>query len=111
MKHADTQSLFDLPHSHVIARRQDPSTSHEAAREIVADGTLASQQAIVLDLVRRHPDLTAQELARAGGITRDVTTRRLPELERVGKVERGPARKCGITGKKAATWTARKDPQ
>lgn len=101
------QSLFDMPESHVLARRTDPENSHLAARAIVADGTLGDQQDFVLDVVRRHPNLTAQELARAGETTRDVTTRRLPELERVGKVERCPSRTCRITGRKAAVWRAK----
>lgn len=108
LKRNETQSLFDLQASHILARRQDPAPSHEAARAIVADGTLGRQQAEALAAVEAHGGQTSSEIAAASGVGRYDLARRLTELERVGKVTRGPARACRITGRTAATWMARK---
>ena len=63
------------------------------------------RQAPVLEAVTRWPGKTATELTRKLGIMdpRDVN-RRLPELERMAHVKRGPRRACQFTGRKAATW-------
>ena len=86
------------------ARRTDPQTSHDAARHIVASGAQALQQNQALDAVDRNPGLTSNELARATGLDRYMLARRLPELCDSDRVVRGDARKCGVSGRSAATW-------
>ena len=88
-----------------IARATDPAPSHEAAEYMNATGKRKKQQQLALDLVRRHPGLTADELAMYGGrLDRYMLNRRLPELETAELVERGPARPSSITGRNASTW-------
>ena len=87
-----------------IARATDPATSHEAAEYMNATGKRKKQQQLALDLVRRHPGLTADELATYGQLDRYMLNRRLPELVMAQLVERGQARPSRITGRNASTW-------
>lgn len=59
-----------------------------------------------LHAVRGHPEATASELALAMGETdsRHIG-RRLSDLARRGLVTKGPARRCNVTGRKAAVWS------
>jgi len=93
--------LFDL--AETMARRTDPVTSHLGAASIVE--SLGDVQTWVLGLLRQHPGTTSSELAQACGVG-DIRkiNRRLPELERLGKVRRGEMRKCNITGRMAQPW-------
>jgi predicted transcriptional regulator len=86
------------------ARATDPATSHQAAAEITADGTRAAQQQRVLDGVVRCPGLTSRELAQRLGMDRHAVARRLPELEGVDLVQKGPVRRCSIGERAAVTW-------
>ncbi len=69
--------LADTPR----ARREDPSTSHEAAEWIRRSGVLKGHQQLVLDTVRKHPGSTYLEIAQAAGLERHAVARRLKELE------------------------------
>lgn len=90
-----------------LFRRDDPATSREAAEHMARSGRIKAAQADTLNHVRRHPGLTATELAhRVGLFDPRVLNRRLPELERLGLVVRGEARPCRVTGRRAATWGA-----
>ena len=93
----------ELERAKALRRNTDPETSHEAARHVVRH--LGEVQRWVLDIVKQWPGCTASELADAKGIgdIRQIN-RRLPELEEQGRVRRGEARECAITGRKAATW-------
>jgi len=86
-----------------LRRTTDPDTSADAARHIT--GRLGDIQRWVLNIVKEWPGCTASELADAKGVgdIRQIN-RRLPELEALGRVRRGEARDCQITGRKAATW-------
>ncbi len=100
-------TLFDdKPHPrNPIARATDPETSHRAAAEVTRSGRRDAQAASVLEAVQIGPGFTSAELATAGApFDRYVAARRLPELERLGKVRRGPARACRVTGRLALTW-------
>jgi hypothetical protein len=89
-----------------LARNTDPETSHEAARAASRDGSISKAREVALTLVRVHGPATASELA---DIDQHLDSRhvgrRLPELERIGLVTRGPTRKCLVTGRNAATWS------
>jgi hypothetical protein len=113
-----TRSLFDDPAAEIEADIQrelarakalrhntDPETSHTAARLVVKH--LGDIQKWVLGVVTDRPGCTATELAQAKGIgdPREIN-RRLSELEDRGRVRRGGARECRVTGRSAATWWA-----
>ena len=92
-----------------IARATDPATSHEAAEHMNATGKRKRQQLVALDMVRRHPGLTADELAEFGPLDRYQLNRRLFDLETAAKngfdgVVRGPKRRSDKTGRNASTW-------
>ena len=88
-----------------MARASHPDTSHDAATELVASGTLTKREQQTLELVREFPDLTAQELKRAGGVTWDPH-KRLSALATKGKVRRSSKRRCDVTGSMVQTWRA-----
>ena len=92
-----------------LARATDPRSSHDAAQAHVASGTHAEQKAAVLSLVRAKPDATSAELALVAETTaipldRYAVARRLPDLEKDGKVRRTGMRECRVSGRRAVTW-------
>ena len=91
-----------------ISRRSDPETSKEAAREMNESGRREGQALAVLALVRRWPRSTAPELASFsnGSLDRYQVSRRLADLEHVGKVIKRNSRKCSIRGTEMHTWEA-----
>lgn len=108
---AATQQL-DLLSAAPVARKTDPDTSKQAGAEITASGKRAHQQHHVLNMVKRNPGRTAQELAAIDtdpNFDRYVYGRRLPELaDRMPPlVSRAAKRNCTVTGKTVTTWTAR----
>jgi hypothetical protein len=87
-----------------IARSTDTETSRLAAEEVTASGRRDEQAHKVCLLVRGYRGYTSAELASWGQVDRHMVARRLPELERLGRVVRGEARACTVTGRKALTW-------
>ena len=85
------------------ARRADPDTSKEAADKIMPN--ITEQRAWVVECITETQGLTSNELSveHCPGNERKIG-RRLCECERLGLIRRGPARKCGETGFRAATW-------
>jgi hypothetical protein len=90
-----------------IARRNDPLSSHLAAREVIHDGTRNKQASIILDLVRRYPGKTSLELSQVCDLDRYQIACRLSDLEHAGEVEKGRIRICEVAGRMAVTWKAR----
>lgn len=86
-----------------LARRTDPETSHVSAQEAIGLGLVAEAAAGALRGVREHPGATARELEEAAQVPRSTFGRRLSELD-PSHVRRGPARRCRVTGRPAATW-------
>lgn len=86
------------------ARNTDPRTSHLAAADVIASGQQRRQHAAVLAAVQVNAGCTSAELARVHGLDRYAVARRLPELERMGLVQRCPARICTESGRPAMTW-------
>lgn len=84
------------------SRATDPATSRAAARSHCRKAQ--TQRTQLLAAVRRTPGLTAVELARAVGVDRYAASRRLPELEADGKVEKGDARTCRVNRRSMVTW-------
>lgn len=95
---------IDVARHAPVAARNDPMTSHQAAREVTASGKREIQLKQVLDLVGRKPGKTSFELAAFGKLDRYAVARRLPELEHGGLVMKTAARTCSISGRKAVTW-------
>jgi hypothetical protein len=104
-----TLDLFSVPPQITtpkkLARKGHPETSRQAAREVFA--RLPQLYEYVLAVVKLYPRSTASEMADREG-QRDVRRigRRLPELEKLGRVRRCGSRVCTITGKTATTWEA-----
>lgn len=96
--------LFSMDAPRPMSRRHDPETSRIAAERLRASGALGKQAAAVLEAVRQHPGSTAVEIAQRAGIDRHAVSRRLPELQRQGKVRRGPPRDCTVNGRPQSTW-------
>jgi predicted ArsR family transcriptional regulator len=86
------------------ARRTDPATSLEAAKDMEATGKAHDQRTLCLERVRRYPGETAAEIASALRIERHIPSRRLPELREAGLVKNGSVRVCGVMGRKSLTW-------
>ncbi len=86
------------------ARRADPVTSHEAARQVTASGARDGQARDTLIALRANPGATTAELSVRTGIDRHAVARRMPELEKLGLVRRGEPKKCGATKRRALAW-------
>ncbi len=95
---------LDLFRFRRLRRNSDPATSAEAARLIVPK--LAHLHEETLAFVKQFPGRTASELAAIYQYELDTRKigRRLPELVKMNKLYRGPARKCSVTGRNATTW-------
>lgn len=96
--------------NHPLSRSSDPSTSFEAG-ESVRPRLPHTHTRILMVMNQLHsvsgfPALfppTSREID-AVATGRLESHRRLVEMERLGLVVRGPARKCQITGRSARTW-------
>lgn len=86
------------------ARRDDPRTSHTAARGTELRGKAATHRAICLKRVIAAPGETGAEIAEATGLERHAASRRLPELKKAGLVKWGPARFCRVQKTMSLTW-------
>lgn len=90
-----------------VSRKYDPSSSHEAEREINRSGSRAVQQEIILSAVRNHPGHTSKELTEFCQLDRYQIARRLSDLESAGAVCKGRIRQCRIGGRNSVTWYVR----
>jgi DNA-binding MarR family transcriptional regulator len=102
MQQLDMLTPTPLPRG--LTRRTDPETSRIAAERLRASGALGRQAEAVLAAVTRWPGSTAVELARHAQLDRYAVSRRLPELQRQGRVRRGPPRECTVNGRPQSTW-------
>lgn len=98
--------LFDSLEPKTLAARGE-ATSLEAAEELKRSGRLNQQCRQVLEALRGTPGATSAELARFAGLDRHLVARRLPDLDRLRLVQRGEARLCMATGRRAITWSVR----
>jgi hypothetical protein len=100
--------LFDSPN----ARPTDPGTSIKAGEAHEASGEAGKQRTRILNWMKAHcsqssgTPQTSSEIAHHSGFDRYVVARRLPEMERLGLVKRGPERRCTYSGHDAIAWTA-----
>lgn len=89
-----------------LSHRDDPETSHEAARKLSQSGRLTGQRRAVLEALRQCNGATHAELGEAMGVHWLTPARRLPELERIGLVRRGEPRLCRVKGSRCTAWFA-----
>lgn len=89
-----------------LARKTDPETSHEAAREHRKSGKLTQSMSDVLAAVRKYGGLTAVELALQSCLDRYEVSRRLADLRHAGLVRWGGSRVCEVNKRKMETWWA-----
>ena len=95
-----------------MARNTDPKTSHDAAEQHAPK--LSERRKQTLILVFNYPARTSGELARLFyqrygdtiplRVCAETAHKRLPELEKLGLVERGKERICSDSGYKSVTW-------
>lgn len=92
------------PHPTSTART-DPVTSALAEREHTATGHRGRHVAAAVAAVEMSPGRTAKELhALYGMMDRHEWSRRLPDAEAQGLIERGLMRKCAVAGRMSMTW-------
>ena len=103
--------LFDFDRiKDAAAHRDDPETSHIAARRHRASGAMSENQQRVFNALTVHGPCTACELFdRMTPESKEVcdrteVSRRLPELERSGKIQRLDARICTVAGTRQTVW-------
>ncbi|HZZ70760.1 MAG TPA: hypothetical protein VFE24_00795 [Pirellulales bacterium] len=88
------------------SRLRDPPSSLAAAARSERSGIAERRRrAIVAELVAR-PFQTYREIAAAVGLEPVEVGRRLNDLERGRRVEKGAIRDCGICGSRCLTWRA-----
>lgn len=91
----------------VRSRRTDPATSSLAAAANVDSGRHANQCDEVLAALRLIDGATSAEVGTRlpyGDKSRQIAGRRLPDLEKEGRVRRGDPRECDVNKTKAVTW-------
>jgi len=106
---------LDRGYQPAAARSGDPASSHLAAREHGRSGLRHKNTGLVARAVAENPGLTAVELyvrccggdGQYGHLSRHEWSRRLPDAERFGLINRGDLRKCLHTGRPCLTWWPR----
>ena len=99
----DAAAATRRPASPVIARSSDPETSKAAAASINSTGRRQTLERQAVQIIRNAPGHTAKELEFGESLTAGTIHKRIAGLVKAGKVARGPARVCRISGHRAAT--------
>ena len=90
------------------ARRNDASSSHEAAAAMERTGAAWTQALAVLAALKLTPGCTSHELAERMHVERVMPARRLPELAALNLVRKAAIADhtvpCHVTGKRALRW-------
>jgi len=87
-----------------IARREDPTTSHEAAHHLVMTGRAGRMTQLAVATVKAYPGRTAKELESLADLDDGQIRKRLNDARNLGLITIGPSRKCRISGRRAQTW-------
>ena len=85
-----------------VARNTDPPTSHEAADSMV--DAAGAQQSAILDALRSWGPMNHSQLDDFLGYPAHTSNRRLPELRRMGLVERTGAKTLTSSGRQAYVY-------
>lgn len=93
------------------SRKDDPETSREAAAAHENSGKAQSHREMILEALHEADGLTAGEIANQCGnvFTHVEACRRLPELQKQGRVEPGKKRKCGAQHTEMRVWSLTKE--
>lgn len=86
------------------ARYADPVTSKAAAAAVTTSGLADLQAETVLAVLTQRPGLCSLEIPDYCDLDRYQVARRLPELEKAGKVRKGAPRLAGTSSRMAVTW-------
>jgi len=94
-------------------RSSDPATSHTAEARMRQRGDDLRDHAIIERVLRNSGTLTACEIAALSvtyetSVERHNVSRRLPEMERSGRVVRCLPRPCTVRGTTQTTWSLSK---
>lgn len=81
----------------------DPISSFEAGEDAVKTGLVSDHHSIIL-AAKDFTPATNMEIVERTGLTQAQVARRMKELERRGKVERGPFMICPMLNRKVGTW-------
>lgn len=100
----DGDDLLTPPRVHAAARRTDPETSHEAARNVESCGDASKHRRILAETISEHPGLTSGELPQHCELQFEQVHKRLKEVEERGLIERGEPRICSVRGGRMLTW-------
>jgi hypothetical protein len=95
-----TGRLRDIPAS----RHDDPWTSSHAEDEITEDGSRGTMVEVALELVKRNPGKSANELEYIGGFRDGQLRKRLNDLLKLGCVKKAEVHDSSVTGKPNQTW-------
>lgn len=87
------------------ARRTDPQSSHDAARNVESSGKATKHRDMIIAALKEHGPGTAHEIAKDAGLNNVEVSRKMSELERESFVVRDHTLAiCSITGKKLTQW-------
>ena len=102
----EQRDLFDFcePLAKKLSHRSDPVTSHDAAAEAIANGTIAKDEKRAVELVEANPGLTGYELDAIAGCGNRQISKRLGGLKNKSVLTQGVPRTCRIGGNRCVTW-------
>lgn len=104
------QSLFDggdLVQPIVArARANDPETSHLAATEVTANGTIHRHGQLIIAYLKTNPGQTNGEIAEGSGLDYARVHKRMKELEELNLAIRGEKRYCTTDGRRTRLYTS-----
>lgn len=95
------------------SHKDDPESSKAAEEHHTESGNRKRNADLVLELVKRHPGKTGNELFELAGAMEKMrlidfyeVRRRLNDLHKVGAVKVGEQRKCSVKETLMQTWSA-----
>jgi predicted ArsR family transcriptional regulator len=98
--------LFDLTYrSRMLARNQDPQTSHKAAKQVSVFANNHHRK--IYQALQTIKDGTFYEIAERSGLEPSSVWRRLNELERDGLIQPTGEERRGPTGRMCRVWRAK----
>lgn len=87
-----------------LARRSDPSTSHEAAERVreFAGGHCG----LILDALRKYGPMTCDEIAARIDLLPHQVNKRTADLQRAGRAAPTGEERLSMSGRRARVWGA-----
>lgn len=102
-----TPDLFDyVPPQQAYARREDPETSHDAAKSVEAHLT-AIEAKVLLAIPAAPRDVVLDEVVVATGLDKVTASPRFKPLEEKGLIVR-TGKRPGFAGRQQTSWTRAK---